>query len=133
MATQPVIPMELIEERIFLRALIDLLPDPVSVKDRAGKNIWVNRAKLKELGLQDVKDVIGKTAFDLFDRVTAEGFHRDDEQVINTGQPVINRREKVVEPDGATCWHLTTKVPWRDTGGNIAGVMTISRDITGQT
>jgi PAS domain S-box-containing protein len=133
MATQPANPMELIEERLFLRAVIDLLPDLVSVKDRDGKNIWVNRAKLKELGLQDVKDVIGKTAFDFFDRTTAEGFHRDDEQVIRTGQPVINRREKVVEPDGATCWHLTTKVPWRDTGGNIAGVMTISRDITEQT
>jgi len=121
------------EERLFLRAVIDLLPDFVSVKDRAGKNIWVNRAKLKELGLQDAREVMGKTAFDFFDRATAEGFQRDDEQVIRTGQPVINRREKVVEPDGAICWHLTTKIPWRDTGGNIAGVMTISRDITGQT
>ena len=133
METQTLNPTEWAEERIFLRAVIDLLPDLVSVKDRAGKNVWVNRAKLKELGLQDVKDVIGKTAFDFFDRATAEGFHRDDEQVIRTGQPVINRREKVVEPDGATCWHLTTKVPWRDTGGNIAGVMIISRDVTEQT
>jgi PAS domain S-box-containing protein len=132
MEMQTLSPAELVEERLFLRAVIDLLPDLVSVKDRAGKNVWVNRAKLKELGLNDVKDVIGKTAFDFFDRATAEGFHRDDEQVIRTGQPVINRREKVVEPDGATCWHLTTKVPWRDTGGNIAGVMIISRDITEQ-
>ena len=133
METQTLNPTVWVEERLFLRTLIDLLPDLISVKDRAGKNVWVNQAKLKELGLHDVKDVIGKTAFDFFDRATAEGFHRDDEQVIRTGQPVINRREKVVEPDGATCWHLTTKVPWRDTGGNIAGVMIISRDITEQT
>jgi PAS domain S-box-containing protein len=133
METQTLNPTEWAEERLFLRAVIDLLPDPVSVKDCAGKNIWVNRAKLKELGLQDVREVIGKTAFDFFDRATAEGFHRDDEQVIRTGKPLINRREKVVEPDGATCWHLTTKVPWRDTGGSIAGVMIISRDITEQT
>jgi two-component system, cell cycle sensor histidine kinase and response regulator CckA len=133
METQTLSPAELVEERLFLRALIDLLPDLVSVKDRAGKNVWVNLAKLKELGLRDVKEAIGKSGFDFFDRATAEGFHRDDEQVIRTGQPVINRREKVVEPDGATCWHLTTKVPWRDTSGNIAGVMSISRDITEQT
>jgi two-component system, cell cycle sensor histidine kinase and response regulator CckA len=133
METQTLSPAELVEERLFLRALIDLLPDLVSVKDRAGKNVWVNQAKLKELGLRDVKDAIGKSGFDFFDRATAESFQRDDEQVIRTGQPVINRREKVVEPDGATCWHLTTKVPWRDTSGNIAGVMSISRDITEQT
>lgn len=130
MEIQPAIPAKSAEERLFLRALVDLLTDLVSVKDCAGKNIWVNRAKLKELGLQDVKEAIGKTAFDFFDRATAESFHRDDEQVIRTGQPVINRREKVVEPDGAISWHLTTKVPWRDTGGNIAGVMIISRDVT---
>ena len=132
METKTISPPEWAEERLFLRALIDLLPDLVSVKDCAGKNIWVNRAKLKELGLQDVKEVIGKTAFDFFDRAAAENFHRDDEQVIRTGQPVINRREKVIEPSGETRWHLTTKVPWRDTGENIAGVMIISRDITAE-
>src|SRR5271156_4115846 len=132
METQPISSPEWAEERLFLRALIDLLPDLVSVKDRAGKNVWVNRAKLKELGLQDVKEVIGKTAFDFFDRAAAESFQRDDEQVIRTGQPVINRREKGAERGGETRWHLTTKVPWRDTGGNIAGVMIISRDITGE-
>ncbi|HEY1718612.1 MAG TPA: PAS domain-containing protein [Verrucomicrobiae bacterium] len=133
METQTLSPKECAEERLFLRALIDLLPDLVSVKDSAGKNVWINHAKLKELGLQDVKEAIGKSGFDFFDRATAEGFQRDDEQVIRTGQPVINRREKVVEPNGEIRWHLTTKVPWRDTGGNIAGVMSISRDITGQT
>src|SRR6185312_9825034 len=59
-----------------------------------------------------------------------ESFKPDDDQVLKTGKPVINRREKAVEPDGSTRWHLTTKVPWRNGGGEIVGLMSISRDIT---
>ena len=123
-------PTPLAEEHLLLRALIDLTPDIISIKDREGRNVWVSRTKLKELGLTDFKDAIGKTGFDFFDRATAENFKRDDDQVLHTGQPVINRREKIVEADGRTRWHLTTKVPWRDNNGNIVGLMSYSRDIT---
>jgi PAS domain S-box-containing protein len=125
-------PMPLADEHSALRALIDLIPDIISIKDREGRNILVNRAKLAELGLSDFQDAIGKSAFDLFDHASAQSFKQDDDHVLQTGQPVINRREKVVEPDGTTRWHLTTKVPWRDREGNIVGLMSISRDITEQ-
>src|SRR4029077_251489 len=52
------------------------------------------------------------------------------DEVLRTGQAVVNRREKFAKPDGSICWHLTTKVPWRDNNGNIAGLISISRDIT---
>jgi PAS domain S-box-containing protein len=130
MEAAPKQPIPLAEEHLLLRALIDLMPDIISIKDREGRNVWVSRTKLKELGLSDLKDAIGKTGFDFFDRATAERFKQDDDQVLQTGQPVINHREKIVKPDGQTHWHLTTKVPWRDTNGNVVGLMSISRDIT---
>ncbi|HKW28600.1 MAG TPA: ATP-binding protein, partial [Verrucomicrobiae bacterium] len=50
--------------------------------------------------------------------------------VLTTGQPVINREEKVIRPDGEVRWLLTTKVPWRDAHGHIIGLVGIGRDIT---
>jgi len=122
--------LQKLDEGHLLRTLTNLLPDVISVKDREGRNVWVNRAKLEELGLRDFKDAIGKTAFDFFDRATAENFKQDDDQLLQTGQPVVNRLEKILQPHGTTRWHLTTKVPWRDPDGNIIGLISISRDIT---
>jgi PAS domain S-box-containing protein len=119
-----------LDEVHLLRSLLDLIPDPILIKDREGKYVRVNRAKLEELGAKDFKDVIGKTARDFFSPEVADSFKPDDDQVLQTGKPVVNRREKVTEPNGTIRWHLTTKVPWRDNEGNIVGLMSISRDIT---
>lgn len=123
-------PPQILDDGDVLRNLIDLIPDPILIKDREGRYVLINRAKLRELGARAFKDVIGRTAFDFFDKDMAERFKADDDHVLKSGEPVINQREKVREPDGSIRWHLTTKVPWRDQKGNINGFMSISRDIT---
>jgi PAS domain S-box-containing protein len=127
---QPRQQLESQSERMILRRLVDLIPDPILVKDRDGKYVWISRAKMEELGVKELKDVIGKTVFDFFDRASAEVFKQAEDQVLQTGQMILNRKEKVVKLDGSTHWHLTTKVPWRDDEGNILGLMSMSRDIT---
>ena len=110
--------------------LLDAFSDPVLVKDCAGHYVWGNRAKLKELGVTDLSKIIGKTVDDFFDRAAAEGFKSDDDRVVQTGQPITDLREKIAGPDGTVCWHLTNKIPWRDSGGKILGLIAVSRDIT---
>ncbi|HEY1717667.1 MAG TPA: response regulator [Verrucomicrobiae bacterium] len=127
---QPRQQLEAQSERMILRRLVDLIPDPILIKDRDGKYVWISRAKMEELGVKDLKDVIGKTVFDFFDRPSAEAFKQAEDQVLQTGQMILNLKEKVVKLDGSTHWHLTTKVPWRDDDGNILGLMSMSRDIT---
>jgi len=119
-----------LEEGHLLRTLMDLIPDPILVKDRQGRYVLINRAKLDELNVKAFSDAIGKTAFDFFEKSMAERFKVDDDQVLKAGEPVVNVREKVLEPNGTIRWHLTTKVPWRDPAGRIIGLMSISRDIT---
>ncbi|MGO8764623.1 MAG: PAS domain-containing protein [Limisphaerales bacterium] len=116
----------------IFQALLDLIPDPISVKDCAGKYVWGNAAKLKEMGVKDLKELVGKTAFDFFGREMAHAFTVDEEHVLQTGQTIINRREEIAEPNGNTRWHLTSKVPWRDSEGTVIGLMTVSHDITGR-
>src|SRR5262249_17824511 len=72
---------------------------------------------------------VGKSEFDLFKKSDAEAYQADNNRVL-AGESVINRKEKVVKPNGEIHWLLTTKVPWRDSEGKILGLAGISRDIT---
>jgi len=117
-------------ERELLRTIIDNLPDPIYVKDSAGRYLLDNTTHVRFLGLTSPDQVAGKTVFDLFPRHLAERFHADDEQVIRSGQPLLNREEPVIDREGNQRWLWTAKVPLRDGSGSIAGLVGISRDIT---
>jgi PAS domain S-box-containing protein len=116
-------------ERNLLRTVIDNLPDAIYAKDGDACKIMANPADLKNLGCKTEAEAIGKTDFDLFPHDIAAAFFADDQLVLK-GQPVINREEKVVRPDGEVRWLLTTKVPWCDSTGKIIGLVGIGRDIT---
>ena len=122
--------LKLTAERNLLRTVIDNLPDCIYAKDAQMRKIMANAGDLKNFGGQSEAEAIGKTDFDLFPKAIAEAFFADDQTVLRTGQPVVNREEKVVRPDGEVHWLLTTKVPWRDAGGKILGLVGIGRDIT---
>ena len=122
----------LASEHSLLRTLIDHLPDCIYAKDAEARKVIANPADLENLGCKTEADAIGKTDFDFFPRDIAEGFFADDQSVLQTGKPVINREEKVVLPNGETRWLLTTKIPWRDANGKIIGLVGIGRDVTSQ-
>jgi PAS domain S-box-containing protein len=122
----------LASEHSLLRTLIDNLPDCIYAKDAEARKVIANPADLENLGCQTEAEAIGKTDFDLFPQDLAAGYFADDQSVLQTGQPVINREEKVVLPNGETRWLLTTKVPWRDASGKIIGLVGIGRNVTSQ-
>src|SRR5208282_6248431 len=107
--------IKLEEERNLIRTLIDHLPDCIYAKDAEARKILANPADLKNLGCKTEAEAIGKSDFDLFPKEVAEAFFADDQAVLK-GQPVINREEKVVLPNGEIRWLLTSKIPWRTNG-----------------
>ena len=119
-------------EQSLLRTLIDNLPDCIYAKDIKARKVIANPADLENLGCKTEAEAIGKTDFDFFPQDLAAGFFADDQTVLQTGQSVINREEKVVLPNGETRWLLTTKVPWRDASGKIIGLVGIGRNVTSQ-
>ncbi len=121
---------KLAKERSLLRTLLDHLPDHIFVKDVESRHLLINKAQFKLRGLTDDLEIIGQTLSEVSTREVAEQFIRDDQEVFRTGQPLIDREEKVIDPEGITHWMLTTKVPLRDQDGNISGLVGISRDIT---
>ncbi|MGA2854148.1 MAG: PAS domain-containing protein, partial [Verrucomicrobiota bacterium] len=120
---------ELSKERLLLRTLIDNLPDGIYAKDAAGRKTLANPADLKNLRCKTEAEAIGKSDFDLFPKDIAEKFWADDQKVL-AGQPVIDREEYFMDEKGKKRWLLTSKLPLRDQGGKIVGLVGVGRNIT---
>jgi PAS domain S-box-containing protein len=121
---------ELASERNLLRKLIDNMPDRIYAKDLEGRFIICNEALVERMGMKSVDDIIGKSDFDLVPHDLATQFFKNEQEIIKSGEPLINHEESMGVIDGISRWNLTTKVPLRDTNGSIIGVVGIGRDIT---
>lgn len=117
-------------ERNLLRSLIDNLPDYIYVKDTEGRYLIDNIAHRRWLGADLESEVIGKRVSDFLPPDRVAGFSLDDDHVVQTGHPLLNREELVEDRFGNKRWHVTTKVPIRNKDGRITAMVGISRDIT---
>src|SRR6185312_2430240 len=77
-----------------------------------------------------LQDIRGKTDFDYFLVEHARAAYEDEQEVMRSGRAIINKLEPENHPDGRVTYALTTKMPWRDHGGNIVGTFGISKDVT---
>ncbi|MFW6182111.1 MAG: PAS domain S-box protein, partial [Spirochaetota bacterium] len=117
-------------ERHLLASLMDSMPDNIFFKDRESRFIRINRAVAEKFGLSDPSEAVGRTDFDFFTEEHAGPAYRDEQEVLRTGRPIINKEEKETFPDGREYWITTTRMPLRDEKGRVIGTFGISRDIT---
>ena len=121
---------DLEKEHNLLRTLLDNIPDSVYVKDREGRKILTNRSDLDFIGMDNEADVLGKTDAEVFPGHLANEYVKDDESVLRNARPVINREEIVENAAGIKRWLLTSKIPLKEAGGAVIGLVGIGRDIT---
>jgi sigma-B regulation protein RsbU (phosphoserine phosphatase) len=119
-----------LQEASVLIKLIGNLPDSIYVKDADGRYVMDNPAHRRVLGIAEESDVVGKTVYDFFPQSLAERYHKDDEEVIRTGQQLLNREETMIDAAGQKRWMRTSKIPLHDAAGKVTGLICIGRDIT---
>ncbi len=112
--------------------MLDNIPDRIYLKDTQGRFIQCNRAVAQRVGVEDPKQVVGKTDYDFYSREKADELHQDEQRIIRTGEPLLNKIEWMARPGGEIIWSSVTKVPLRDKAGNVVGLVGISRNITEQ-
>ena len=117
------------EEKKLFNALMDNISDSIYFKDKENRFVRVNRVKAKHSAVFS-EEMIGKTDFDFFLKKIAIQSFADDDYVMESGRPIINKTEKIVYSDNTEHWVSTTKIPWYDEEGRIKGTIGISRDIT---
>ncbi|MEM3616683.1 MAG: PAS domain S-box protein [Candidatus Bathyarchaeia archaeon] len=111
-----------------LNTLIQAIPDIVYFKDAERRNLIVNSAFEKLVGLKK-EDIIGKRDEELFPSDLAAQCRKSDEEVLSKGV-AVHVEEQTVDEKGNKKFFDTIKVPIRDRNGNIAGLIGVSRDIT---
>ncbi|MFH0988637.1 MAG: PAS domain S-box protein [bacterium] len=119
-------------ERGLLRTLIDNLPDAIYVKDSACRKTIANASDVRWMGQQFEAEVLNKTAFDFYPETIAAAYYADDQSVIRTGTPVLNKEEFLLDKEGQKHIFSTSKIPLRDMQGQIIGLVGVSREITEQ-
>jgi PAS domain S-box-containing protein len=119
------------KERNLLSTVIDNVPDYIYMKDTESRYLVSNNAFVRFLGAKRPDEVIGKTPFELYPEEMATRYYADDQEVIRSGRPLVNREERSVDQGrGKLVWNLTTKVPLRDGQGKVVGLVGVARDIT---
>lgn len=119
------------DEAHFFSRLMDNIRESVFFKDLDGRFLRINEACAKKFGFDDPSMAVGKTDFDIFDKVHAEAAYKDEQQIIRSKEPVFDKIEKEVFADtNEFRWASTSKMPLYDDNGVLIGTYGITRDIT---
>jgi PAS domain S-box-containing protein len=121
---------QLAHERSLFNVVINNIPDYVYFKDRQSRFTLVNRAAVEGLGCQSADEILGKTDFDFFPREVAQEFYDDEQYLLQTGEPIIDKLEMNRAPNGEARWHSSNKVPIYGVDGRIEGLAGFNRDVT---
>ncbi|WP_319482186.1 response regulator [uncultured Draconibacterium sp.] len=112
-----------------LQILADNIPDEIFIKDDQHRFVYVNKKKAQLLGTTP-EAMIGKTDYNYFKESVARISYQNDNLVLTTGNPILNKQEQLINSNGDTRWVTVTKLPRTDQAGNNIGTMGIARDIT---
>ena len=102
------------------------------VKDADLTYIEVNTAFVRRTGRRSKREVIGKTASELFAAGRAELYEAQDRLVLDEASSLRDELELIRRPDGRLGWYLTTKLPVHPEhgqGGGPIGLVSVSRDL----
>lgn len=104
--------------------LFDPMPDvSFFMKDKEFRFMGASRHFYERFGFSREEEIIGRDDFELFPARLAESFRRDDEEVMQAGEPRLNIVELFFTEQGIPDWFVTNKFPLRDRKGRVIGLM----------
>jgi PAS domain S-box-containing protein len=110
--------------------LFDSVTDMVYfLKNSHGQYLVVNQALVERCGCREKAELIGRTADEVYPPPLGQSYRAQDEQILRTGEPILNHLELQIYPGGATGWCTTSKVPLRARSGQVVGLAGISKDV----
>ena len=116
--------------RQMLGEIINALPARVFWKDKNLIYLGCNTVFARDAGFAEPKDIIGKDDFQMGWRDQAEKYRGDDREVIESGCAKLLIEESQTTPEGNTITLLSSKIPLRDSKGEIVGMLGTYLDIT---
>jgi PAS domain S-box-containing protein len=115
-------------DRVLVSAFLENAPDAIYFKDRESRFIAVSRAKARRHGVAPA-ELLGKTDTDVFSEDHAQWARVEEEEIMNTGEPHLDRMERVTWADGRQTWAVSSKMALRDETGAIIGTWGQTTDV----
>jgi two-component system NtrC family sensor kinase len=117
-------------ERTLLRTMIDMIPALIYAKDAQSRFLECNTMVARGMGTTP-EALIGKSDFDFYPVEMAQAYFADEQAIVKSGEPLIDREEPVLDKvTGVVRTYLTSKVPFRNSAGQVIGFAGLGRDIT---
>ncbi len=117
------------EQAVFLRTLINTIPDLIWLKDIEGNYLACNPMFERFFGAKEA-DILCKTDFDFVDAQLAQFFRDNDNLAMQSGGARKNEEFLTFADGSYEGLFDTLKVPMKDTNGNVIGVLGIARDVS---
>jgi len=118
------------ESHQMQKDIINTIPSRVFWKDRNLRYLGCNTAFARDAGFLEPDDIIGKDNSQLCWQEHASRYQKDDQDVIENGVSKFLIEEPQTTPDGTQIILLTSKVPLRNSKGEITGIVGSYFDIT---
>jgi diguanylate cyclase (GGDEF)-like protein/PAS domain S-box-containing protein len=116
-------------DTLYMQNLLDDSDEVIYFKDLQSRFLRVSLGcALLHRTTQD--GLVGLTDHDLFAAVHADAALADEQRIIATGVPMLNKEERERWHDRPDTWVASSKFPLREPDGTIVGTFGISRDIT---
>jgi PAS domain S-box-containing protein len=119
------------DSEALFESLVVSLPQNIFRKDREGCFVYANE-RFCQTVKKPLKDILGRTDFDLFPFDLASKYVKDDRHLLEIGEP-LETIEEHVTPDGKRLYVQVVKTVVRDSLGIIVGVQGIFWDVTEKT
>ncbi len=127
---QEEIQQNLSKELTLLNALMQNIPDYIYFKDTHSQFIRVSKSMLKLFNVESSDELTGKTDFDFHSKENAQVFYNEEQEIIKTMSPVVDKVVHETFEDGTDQWVSTTKMPLFNAEGNVVGTWGISKIVT---
>ncbi|NLW89016.1 MAG: GGDEF domain-containing protein [Clostridiaceae bacterium] len=114
----------------LIQTIMENSLDTIYFKDRESRFLFNSKAHVIQFGVENPRDVLGKTDFDFYPKCFAENAMRDEQEIMRTGRPIVGRVERWEKDNGEVIWFSASKYPLYDDEGNIVGTWGTTRDIT---
>ena len=116
-------------DQVWISNLLDAANEVIYFKDLQSRFVRVSLG-CAQLHSMTEAEMLGLSDFDLFGEAHANGAYADEQRIIATGEPILNKEERECWNHRPDTWVASSKFPLRDLDGTIIGTFGISRDIT---
>lgn len=115
--------------------LLDRIVDSFQIrmlwKDKESRYIDCNQAFAEDAGFSSPAEVIGKTEGDMPWKGEHAAYHlQTDRAIMKNGEPIISFEQELNRSGNRKSWILTSKVPTRDSEGQVNGILVMYQDMT---